>query len=1034
MPCSAIRWTRWTRWTRRMLAATAVVLSLVPASFLRAQNPASFSGRWNSDFGVLEMEQEGSKVRGTYPALEGTISGTLSGDRLDFQWQDPTYGEGWGFFRMQPDGQTLRGKWGVTGDSQARGQWNASRIREAPPAGVPSYWRVEGTSYNAGTLIGKATLYVDGRQVEGRLEGAYQKDIGGGPDELAVVNQLRGTVNDGVYLLEWRNPLDGSSGTMELRPVEEASKGETLTGQWEAHNGIGQGSIKLTKHVGRLADLGPDVADRLAGQTRLREAARLSRQSLYREAIEQYRQAIELFERSQLVEKLAMAYYGQGFAQMSIGRYDQARQSFQAVLHLGPGIDETTQVLAQSGLNQLELMFTDDPEKLLQSLQERPSQDAEPEPEKTLASVLLDLKWSGIEALTAGKTECGARLLELALELADARTWDARTSAQRGQIAEECGVEIPQQGFRHQEPEELSQAAVESERIERANLLRFLGRAHLQLASFAESRDFTEQALDLWRRLGSRENEAQELIHLAFLAEHLGQAQRAEESFRQALTIQELIDSPARWFTYYRLARLYQHQERSALALETYEHCLVELERLRTLQDVERTRIRYLWLQEALATAKTRPIEHYLEYLFELDRETHSFRALVIAERARSRVLADLMANDRPDRYLRTLIELVEDASPGAGRLLAKQVPALGAAAIRGLAKSGDAAYLIYFMGRERAYAWALRRDGTLRWFELPAKPETLSKLVSTVRQGMDPATPIPFRDALRALYAALVEPLWPFLGELEEPRQITVVPHGVLHSLPFIGLLQGDAYPLLDPVVAYAPSLTVANELGSGAVSGDDRILLIGQPQGTEDLKNARREVEDISTLFADRNLLLTGEEATIDRILAAVGDYDILHFATHGRSLTESTKAGDQEPAPEERDFFLQLAGDQKLGREELDSIDIDARLVVLSACQTQVGQRLAGDELMSLARSFLASGASAVLATLWRVEDAETQSIILDFYRHLVAGRSPAESLRQAQLDYLHQAETPLARRPYFWAPFILIGHHASLPTDS
>ncbi len=92
----------------------------------------------------------------------------------------------------------------------------------------------------------------------------------------------------------------------------------------------------------------------------------------------------------------------------------------------------------------------------------------------------------------------------------------------------------------------------------------------------------------------------------------------------------------------------------------------------------------------------------------------------------------------------------------------------------------------------------------------------------------------------------------------------------------------------------------------------------------------------------------------------------------------------------------------------------------LVVLSACQTHLGELSAGDELVGLERAFLRAGVPSLLSTLWPVDDAATAALMERFYSHLRAGTPKAEALRLAQVET--QAEYPA---PYYWAGFVLVG---------
>jgi len=103
------------------------------------------------------------------------------------------------------------------------------------------------------------------------------------------------------------------------------------------------------------------------------------------------------------------------------------------------------------------------------------------------------------------------------------------------------------------------------------------------------------------------------------------------------------------------------------------------------------------------------------------------------------------------------------------------------------------------------------------------------------------------------------------------------------------------------------------------------------------------------------------------------------------------------------------------------EVYGLDLtNAGLVVLSACETQLGELSAGDEVVGLTRAFFFAGTPSVVATLWSVDDEPTKTLMEHFYTHLRQGVGKAEALRQAQLDV--REEYP---HPYYWSAFVLSG---------
>ncbi len=100
------------------------------------------------------------------------------------------------------------------------------------------------------------------------------------------------------------------------------------------------------------------------------------------------------------------------------------------------------------------------------------------------------------------------------------------------------------------------------------------------------------------------------------------------------------------------------------------------------------------------------------------------------------------------------------------------------------------------------------------------------------------------------------------------------------------------------------------------------------------------------------------------------------------------------------------------------EMDLTQTD--LVVLSACETKLGKRSRGDDIIGLNRAFIYAGASSVIATLWKVNDRATKDFMIAFYKQLKHGKSKAEALRTAQRKI--RATYP---HPYYWAGFVLTG---------
>lgn len=186
--------------------------------------------------------------------------------------------------------------------------------------------------------------------------------------------------------------------------------------------------------------------------------------------------------------------------------------------------------------------------------------------------------------------------------------------------------------------------------------------------------------------------------------------------------------------------------------------------------------------------------------------------------------------------------------------------------------------------------------------------------------------------------------------------------------------------------------------------------------------LRFSQREAEAIVALLpGEDSLLATGFAASRRAVLEGeLAGYRIVHFATHGllNSRFPDLSALVLSLVDEEGrsvDGFLRL--------HDIYNLDLNAELVVLSACQTAVGREIRGEGLLGLTRGFMHAGARQVLASLWSVQDRATKELMARFYEHLLRRDLPAsEALRRAQVELWRDERF---RSPYYWAGFILQG---------
>jgi CHAT domain-containing protein len=151
---------------------------------------------------------------------------------------------------------------------------------------------------------------------------------------------------------------------------------------------------------------------------------------------------------------------------------------------------------------------------------------------------------------------------------------------------------------------------------------------------------------------------------------------------------------------------------------------------------------------------------------------------------------------------------------------------------------------------------------------------------------------------------------------------------------------------------------------------------------------------------------------------------DYSILHFAVHG--LVDAKNSDFSGLAFSEDKSKVE---DNILYAYEIKQLDLNADLVVLSACETGIGLYQSGEGILSLGREFMYAGVPSVLSTLWSLNDYSGSIIIKEFYAKLNLGMDKDEALRQAKLHYLDN-HTGISSHPALWACFVQIGDYNSI----
>lgn len=286
-------------------------------------------------------------------------------------------------------------------------------------------------------------------------------------------------------------------------------------------------------------------------------------------------------------------------------------------------------------------------------------------------------------------------------------------------------------------------------------------------------------------------------------------------------------------------------------------------------------------------------------------------------------------------------------------------------------------------------------------------------------------------------LYRQLI---YPFEGFTGERANLIIIPDGAINYLPFESFLTAipefpdrfrthsyllkkyrisyhfSAHLLLEEsgkrnhsreLLAFAPSFNPGGSPFRGELSAE--IL--------PELVYHREEAEAIARMWEGN--LFVGDKATKSSFIAYAPGAGILHLATHGITNEENSSLSYLAFAPEEGDL-----ASGRLYSGELYGLDLQADMVVMSACETGIGKFIKGEGMTSMAMGFSYAGVKSMIATYWRVNDMESASLMKYFYEALKSGDPLDEALQEAKLDMIRHSDNYTAH-PYFWAGYVVIG---------
>ncbi|BAY81591.1 TPR repeat-containing protein [Calothrix parasitica NIES-267] len=424
--------------------------------------------------------------------------------------------------------------------------------------------------------------------------------------------------------------------------------------------------------------------------------------------------------------------------------------------------------------------------------------------------------------------------------------------------------------------------------------------------------------------------------------------------------------------------------------------------------------------------------------------------ALEISERGRGRAFVELLASrlsTNPQKQSPTPPNITE---------------------IKQIAKQQNSTLIQYSIiydefklgGREQTkeselYIWVIKPTGEVTFRKADLKPlwqkenTTLRQLVTTSRQSIG-ARGANFRgidvsfnpdapkaaNKLKRLHELLIDPIADLLPKNPSAR-VTFIPQESLFLVPFPALQDKSGKYLIEKhTILTSPSIQVLEltrkqkqRIGKQSIQGSN-ILIVGnptmpkippkigeKPQQLTPLPGAEREAKAIAKLFGAK--ALTGNQATETLVTQRLSQARLIHLASHGIFDDVQGLNSGIALTPSSSPNKNNEKGDGLLTAGEILDLELNAELVVLSACDTGRG-KITGDGVIGLSRSWISAGVPSVLVSLWSVPDAPTAELMTEFYQNLQNNPDKATALRKAMLKIMKQHPNPRD-----WAAFTLIG---------
>lgn len=588
---------------------------------------------------------------------------------------------------------------------------------------------------------------------------------------------------------------------------------------------------------------------------------------------------------------------------------------------------------------------------------------------------------------------------------------------------------------------------------------------------FSGAINILSSSLEIAKRTGDQTRQTELLWRSAETYYEMGNYSQAAASAESAVALARSTRLPK--LTYLAtttLGQVYAAQGKLDVAKQVLTQAIEQLEMLRN-QVAGRETAAQLFFENKLA-----PYHSLVEILVKQEKP---LEALLYAERAKGRVLLDVVSASRPDmskvvssaekaeglRLNRKISELndrikKQSTAPAAldslysqldaarleyqafqdsvyvahpdMRIRSGRTAALTETDVGALAANGTA-FMNYVATKDRVWLLVLTKDissgrTTVRVYPIGIKPSDLLSKVNQFHDRLANRHP-DYASISRELYSLLVGPA----ESQVQDRTLCVIPDGFLWNLPFQALMKKDGRFLIeDHPIYYAPSLSVLREMNrkdSTIQRTDLSLIAFGNPViGKDEQRNeelcplpeAETEVNSIAKSFGPSGRrVFIGREASEKSFRVLAPNYSTIHLATHGvldnRQPLYSHLLLTKTESELEYDGLLEA--------REIMNMDLHADLAVLSACETANGRIAPGEGVMGMSWAFFVAGTRSMLVSQWKVNSASTSQLMMNFYQERRAN-SKAIALQRSAIQLMNDQRY---RHPFYWAGFVVIGQN-------